>query len=69
MHTFLIMAGFSIAILTIALAGMGIRILLVKNGHFPKTSVGANPEMKKMGLTCAKCDELKHCGKAGQPCA
>jgi len=55
----------------ISLLGLSIRILLVKNGRFPQTSVGKNKEMKKRGITCVKHDEVKcyHELKKEQDCS
>ncbi|MCT4671654.1 MAG: hypothetical protein ACPGSG_09770 [Prolixibacteraceae bacterium] len=44
----------SIVMMGICVAGLALRILVKKNGRFPHTHVGGNPEMKKRGLICAK---------------
>ncbi len=41
-------------ILLISVAGLGIRILIKKNGRFPQTHVGRNKEMAKRGISCAQ---------------
>lgn len=41
-------------IILISVAGLGIRILVKKNGRFPQTHVGKNKEMAKRGITCAQ---------------
>ena len=38
----------------IAVAGLGIRILLMPGGRFPETHVGRNKEMRKLGIKCAQ---------------
>ncbi len=38
---------------------MAFNILFRKNGKFPKYQVGHNKEMRKLGITCVKHDELK----------
>lgn len=43
----------------LAFAGLGVNILFRKNGKFPQTEVGHNKNMKNLGITCAKHDELK----------
>ncbi len=43
----------SIIIVAFAVLLLGIKIFFVKGGHFPKTHIGDNPEMKKRGITCA----------------
>jgi hypothetical protein len=40
--------------LVIALAGLGIRILLKPEGRFPEIHVGRNKEMQKRGISCAR---------------
>ena len=40
-------------LLGIALVGLGITILIKKNGTFPETHIGKNKEMKKRGIYCA----------------
>ncbi len=49
------------AILLVGLAGifLGIRMILQKNGKFPETEIGHNKEMRKMGIICAKAEEIK----------
>ena len=44
----------SIVLLALCFAGMAISILLKKNGSFPITEVGANPNMRRLGLRCAR---------------
>jgi len=44
----------SIVLLAIALACLGIRILLKPGGKFPDTHVGHNKEMGKRGISCAQ---------------
>ena len=66
----------TIAIVGIAFAGLGLNLLFRKNGKFPETEVGSNKNMRNLGITCTKHDEMKiHrqekrlaglAGKAGQ---
>ncbi|MDX9928330.1 MAG: hypothetical protein RBS37_00580 [Bacteroidales bacterium] len=44
----------SSVLILIALAGLGIRMLLESSGKFPETHVGHNRQMKKLGISCAK---------------
>ncbi|MBT6687227.1 MAG: hypothetical protein HOB05_12945 [Bacteroidetes bacterium] len=53
----------SVGLISIAMLFLATQILLKKNGKFPITSVGKNPEMRKRGLSCAKCDEQSRCHK------
>lgn len=41
-------------VLVVSVAGLATNILLKKNGQFPNTHVGSNPNMIKKGLICAK---------------
>ena len=47
-------------LLALCMAGLGIRMLLIKGGRFPETHIGRNKNMKKLGITCAK-DESAWC--------
>jgi len=49
----------AILIVAIALLFLGIRMLIQKNGKFPETEVGRNKEMRKLGIQCAKAEEIK----------
>ena len=49
----------SVILLALALSGMAFNIIFRKNGKFPKYQVGHNKEMRKLGITCVKHDELK----------
>lgn len=40
-------------LLGIALVGLGITILIKKNGKFPETHIGKNKAMKERGIHCA----------------
>lgn len=51
-------------LLAIAFAGLGIRIWL--KGRFPDTEVETNPNMRELGLKCAKQEEIElHCNTSG----
>ena len=51
---------FIIATIFIALAfvGLGVNIFF-RNRAFPETEVGKNSQMKAIGLSCARCQEMK----------
>ncbi|MFP4059240.1 MAG: hypothetical protein ACOCXD_03285 [Bacteroidota bacterium] len=49
----------SLVFLSLAMLGLGLNMLIRKNGRFPAHSVGKNPNMKKQGITCVKHDELR----------
>ena len=49
---------FSIVI-ALCMVGLGISMLLRKNGKFPETEIGSNKNMRKMGITCTKQEEIR----------
>ncbi|MBN2683184.1 MAG: hypothetical protein JXR58_11800 [Bacteroidales bacterium] len=51
----------TVVLLVIAVVFLGISMIVKKNGKFPNTSVGHNPNMRKLGITCAKCEEERKC--------
>ncbi|MCL1973589.1 MAG: hypothetical protein FWG54_02070 [Bacteroidetes bacterium] len=57
----------SVFLLALCVLAMAISILLKKGGKFPETEIGRNPQMRKMGIRCAKEEELScpsSCGSA-----
>lgn len=42
-----------VILLGLALIGLGISLLLKKNGKFPETHIGKNKAMKERGIHCA----------------
>ena len=60
----------SFVLLGISFVGLAFRILFVREGKFPQTSVGKNKQMRELGLTCVKHDELKcyQNGSGGSGC-
>ncbi len=56
---FLTVVLLSIALVAMAIIGLGVSIIFKKNGKFPDTAVGHNPEMRKLGLSCARTEEIK----------
>ena len=53
-----------IVLVGIAIAGLATTILLKKNGQFPNTHVGSNPNMRKKGLMCIKSWDAKQQAQA-----
>lgn len=51
---YLTMLLLSLGLLLVAVAAMGIRMLLIRGAKFPQTHVGRNKEMAKRGITCAQ---------------
>ena len=49
----------SIVLLSLAMLGLALNILIKKNGRFPAYRVGHNRDMKKLGITCVKHEELR----------
>jgi hypothetical protein len=49
----------SLALIALAFMGLGISIFFRHNGRFPETEIGRNRKMRELGITCAKCDEMK----------
>ena len=49
----------TIVIIAVSFLAMGISVFVRKDGKFPTFEIGKNKEMKKLGITCAKHDELK----------
>lgn len=48
-----------LGLLAISFLALGFNIFFRKNKKFPQTSVGGNKEMRKLGLSCAKHEEIK----------
>jgi len=46
-------------IVAVSFLALGVSIFVRKNGKFPSFEIGKNKEMKKLGITCAKHDELR----------
>ncbi len=49
----------SIGLLSIAMLGFSINILVKKKGAFPETRVGHNSEMRKRKIYCIKTEQLR----------
>ncbi|MBE9509540.1 MAG: hypothetical protein IMY71_01575 [Bacteroidetes bacterium] len=60
----------TVVVVAVSFLAMGISIFFKKNGKFPSFEIGKNKEMRKLGITCAKHDELKYHNhlKKGKPC-
>ena len=59
------MKVFLAAVLFIGLCvlGLGFSIFFRKDGHFPETDISKNKDMKRLGITCPREDELREQGK------
>ena len=49
----------AIAIMAVVFIFLGIRMLIQKNGKFPETEISKNKEMRKLGIHCARVDEIR----------
>ena len=49
----------SVILLSMAMLGMALNILIKKKGRFPAYRVGHNRDMNKLGISCVKHDEIR----------
>jgi hypothetical protein len=49
----------ALVLLSISMLGMMLTILVKKKGKFPAYQVGHNKDMAKLGLKCAKHEEIR----------
>jgi len=49
----------SFILLSLSMIGLAFNILFRKKGKFPAYRVGHNPQMRKIGITCVKHEEIK----------
>jgi hypothetical protein len=49
----------SVILVAMSFAGLGITMLVRKNGRFPQTEISGNRHMKNRGITCARQDEIR----------
>ena len=47
----------------LSIIGLCFNIIFRKNGHFPETEISNNKEMRKLGIRCAKEEELRIWGR------
>lgn len=54
----------------LALLAMGGALFFTRRGRFPDREISRNPELRKMGITCAKEEELRlwRKGRGDNPC-
>lgn len=59
------MKVFVAALILVALCVVGLcfNIIFRKNGQFPQTEIESNDNMKKLGIKCARQEEMKLWGK------
>ena len=49
----------SVILLGLAMTGLMLNILIRKKGRFPAYRVGHNKEMRKLGITCVRHEEIR----------
>ena len=49
----------AIVFVGLCVLGLGFNIFFRKGGKFPDTDISTNPNMKKLGIKCAKEEELE----------
>jgi len=54
----------AVVLLSLALAGLAITMLIKKNGKFPNTHIGGNRYLKKKGIYCAQTEDKIEQAKA-----
>lgn len=56
----------ALILIGLSILGLCFNIIFRKNGRFPETEISRNKEMRKLGIKCAKDDEIKMWGKKGR---
>lgn len=56
----------ALILIGLSILGLCFNIIFRKNGRFPETEISRNKEMRKLGIKCAKDDEIKMWGKNGK---
>ena len=49
----------AILLVGLCVVGLGVNIFFRKGGKFPETEISSNKEMKKLGIRCAKEEEMR----------
>lgn len=47
----------TLVLVAISFALLAIRMLIVRGGKFPVTSISGNKKLRSMGIACSKCEE------------
>ena len=55
---FVVILGLIFSVLAIALVGMAVRLLFIKNGEVRGGCAGKNPMMQEEGVACSMCGAL-----------
>lgn len=56
----------ALVLVALCLVGLCFNIIFRKNGRFPDTEIESNENMKKLGIKCAKAEEIELWGKRGK---
>lgn len=56
----------ALVLVAFCLVGLCFNIIFRKNGRFPDTEIESNENMKKLGIKCAKAEEIELWGKRGK---
>ena len=59
MMEFLMLTGVAIAMVSFAFIAFGVKVLFHRSRKFPETSAGHNRNMRKLGITCPRHEEIK----------
>jgi len=51
-------------LISLAVIGLAVRVLIVKGGKFPNTHVSGNKHLKRNGICCAQAQDRLEQGKA-----
>jgi multisubunit Na+/H+ antiporter MnhC subunit len=58
MSGFYVVLGLTLTIMSVALIGMAIRVMLVKGGEVRGGCAGKNPMMQEEGVACSMCGAM-----------
>ncbi|MDR0582458.1 MAG: hypothetical protein LBG31_05810 [Prevotellaceae bacterium] len=56
----------SVGVVGLCVAGLALNILVRKNGKFPETEIAKNKNIRQLGITCVKQDEINRWKKSTQ---
>lgn len=56
----------ALVLVALCVVGLCFNLIFRKNGHFPDTEIESNENMKKLGIKCAKAEEMELWGKQGK---
>jgi len=65
---FLKLLLFAVFLVAVALAGLGVSVLMKRRGRFPETHISRNEEMRIRGIGCARETDIGCCSSGGKTC-